>query len=104
MRVPIACTLTSDAAAARLEEWRCFFTHSIDTVEWVKNVHVRVRLINSTQAVLAAVDLARREKACCAFFAFSIDVEADASWLSVTVPPAAAEILADFASLLPRSC
>jgi hypothetical protein len=29
-------------------------------------------------------------------------VEADASWLSIKVPPDAAEILADFALLLPH--
>jgi hypothetical protein len=49
----------------------------------------------------AAVDLARREKACCAFFEFAIEVEEDASWLSVTVPPDAADALEDLASLLP---
>jgi hypothetical protein len=61
-----------------------------------------VRLNNSTQTLEAAVDLARREKACCAFFEFSIEVEADASWLSVKVPPDAADTLEDFVSLLPR--
>jgi hypothetical protein len=102
MRVPIACTLSSKSASARLEEWRHFFADSTGTVEKKSDVHVRVRLTNSSEAVQAAVDLARREKACCAFFEFSIVVESDASWLSVAVPPDAAETLADFMSLLPR--
>jgi hypothetical protein len=49
----------------------------------------------------AAVDLARREKACCGFFGFAIEVEAHASWLSITVPPDAADTLEGFMSLLP---
>jgi hypothetical protein len=102
MRIPIACTLTSQSAAARLEEWRSFFAQSIDVAERIDDVHLRVRLNGSTEDLEAAVDLARREKACCAFFVFSIEVEADASWLSVTVPPDAAEILAGFVSLLPQ--
>jgi hypothetical protein len=102
MRVPIACTLTSEAAGARLEEWRRFFADFTAVAEQSSDVQVRVRLANSTEAVHAAVDLARREKACCAFFEFSIEVEADASWLSIKVPSDATDTLADFVSLLPR--
>jgi hypothetical protein len=102
MRIPIACTLTSESAAARVEEWRRFFVESIDVAERIDDVHLRVRLNGSTQSLEAAVDLARREKVCCEFFEFSIEVEADASWLSVKVAPDASNILADFASLLPR--
>jgi hypothetical protein len=102
MRIPLACTLTSESAAARLEEWRSFLAHSTGTAERKSDVTLRVRLNESTEALEAAVDLARREKACCGFFEFSIDVEADASWLSITVPPEAADTLADFVSLLPR--
>jgi hypothetical protein len=102
MRVPIACTLTSNSAAARLEEWRRFFADFTEAAEQTSDIQVRVRLTNSTEALHAAVDLARREKACCGFFEFSIDVEADASWLSVKVPTDAKGTLADFVSLLPR--
>jgi hypothetical protein len=102
MRIPIACTLTSDSASVRIEEWRRFFADWTSMAEQSGNLQFRVRLNESTQAVQAAVDLARREKACCAFFEFSIEVEADASWLSVKVPPDAVDTLADFVSLLPR--
>jgi hypothetical protein len=102
MRIPIACTLTAQSAAARVEEWRRFFAQSIDGAERVDDVHLRVRLNGSTEDLDAAVDLARREKACCEFFVFSIEVEADASWLSLKVPPDAAEILDGFVSLLPQ--
>jgi hypothetical protein len=102
MRIPIACTLTSQSAAARIEEWRRFFAQSIDVAERIDDAHLRVRLNGSTEDLEAAVDLARREKACCEFFEFSIEVEADASWLSVKVPPDASDILAGFASLFPQ--
>jgi hypothetical protein len=101
MRIPIACTLTSESAAARLEEWRYFFAHSTGAVEKAGDLQLRVQLDSSTGTLEAAVDLAQREKACCGFFEFAIEVEADASWLSITVPPDAADTLEDFASLLP---
>ncbi len=102
MRIPIACTLTSESAGARVEEWRRFLAQWTGAAERTGALALRVQLDASPKALEAAVDLARREKACCAFFAFSIEVEADASWLSVAVPPDAADALADFVSLLPR--
>jgi len=101
MRIPIACTLTSEAAVARLEEWRSFLAHSTGAVQKSGELALRVQLDGSARATEAAVDLARREKACCGFFEFSIEVEADACWLSIKVPPDAVGALEDFASLLP---
>ena len=101
MRIPIACTLTSESAAARLEEWRYFLAHSTGPAEKPGDLQLRVQLDGSAGTLEAAVDLARREKACCAFFEFAIEVAEGASWLSVTVPPDAADALKDFASLLP---
>jgi hypothetical protein len=102
MQIPIACTLTPESAAARIEEWRHFFADSTGPAEKRGDRQLRVQLNGSTGALEAAVDLARREKACCGFFEFSIEVEAGASWLSIKVPPDAAATLAEFASLLPR--
>jgi hypothetical protein len=101
MRIPIACTLTPESAAARLEEWRHFLSHSTLRVERAGDLQLRVQLDDATRTLEAAVDLARREKACCGFFDFAIEVEADASWLSIRVPPDAADTLEGFASLLP---
>jgi hypothetical protein len=60
--------------------------------------------LTSTTVLADAADLARREKACCAFFEFSIAIEADGLWLSVRVPADASPILDDFARLLPVAC
>jgi hypothetical protein len=102
VRIPIACTLTSGAAEDRIEEWRQFLARSTDATERVSVQQIRLRLNGSRQALTEAVDLAQREKACCGFFDFVIEVEADSSWLSVQVPPEATGVLADFAALLPR--
>lgn len=104
MRIPIACTLTADAADDRIGEWRRFLAAgSIGGFERRSDHHLRVQLDPSTRALEAVVDLAQREKACCGFFEFSIDLDADRSWLSVRVPPEASSILDDFAALLPDS-
>jgi hypothetical protein len=62
---------------------------------------VGFQLGESTGAVSEAADLAQREKACCSFFEFSLELEATGWWLVVRVPPEAAPVLAEFASLVP---
>jgi len=101
VRIPIACTLTADATDDRIEEWRRFLQTS-PRAERTSEGELRVQLDDSAR-VLEAADLARREKACCAFFEFSIELEVEASWLRVRVPPEASSVLDDFASLLPAS-
>jgi hypothetical protein len=98
--VPIACSLTADAADVRIEEWRHFLVASVDAAERTSAQLFRMHL-TSTTVLAAAVDLARREEACCDFYEFSIDIEADALWLSVRVPAEASGVLDDFARLLP---
>jgi hypothetical protein len=102
MQVPVACSLSSESAAVRLEEWRQFFARLTSDAQRTGHHRLRVRLNSGSAALVAAVDLARREKACCEFFDFSIEVGVDECWLSVDVPPDAAGVLDDFASLLPR--
>ena len=101
MRAPIACTLTADGARERSEEWRNFLAGSAGTLERISPQCIRIRLDPSAKAVESAADLAQREKACCAFFDFAIEIEADAFWLRVRVPPEASSTLEEFATLLP---
>lgn len=103
MRIPIACTLTAEAAHDRLDEWRQFFTRSVTAMERTSAHTVRFQLGGSTSAVGDAADLAQRENACCAFFEFSLELEAARWWLVVRVSPDAAPLLAEFASLVPDS-
>ncbi len=101
MRVPIACTLTVESAADRIEEWRTFFGTWIDAAERTKDRELRLRLDGSEKALVIAADLAQREKACCGFFDFCIEVQSDERWLLVRVPDEAAGVLTDIVALLP---
>ncbi len=103
MRIPIACTLGADDAGLRIEEWRRFFEYSVDAADMVGADRVRLRLKPSPDVLLAAVDLASREKSCCTFFDFSIDVQLDGYWLVIGVPPEATGVLADFSHLVPQN-
>jgi len=102
VRIPIACTLTAEAADDRVDEWRSFFASSVTALERTSEQEFRFRLDASVAAVHDAVELSQREKAC-AFFEFSIQVEAHACWLVVRVPAEASAVLADFAGLVPPS-
>jgi hypothetical protein len=96
---PIACTLSADDARERVEEWRRFFARSVDGVRQLSGNRFRFHLDGDAAEVSEAVDLARREKACCPFFDFSIQIDSDSYWLVVAVPPEASGVLEDFARL-----
>jgi hypothetical protein len=69
------------------------------SVDVPSQARARFRLGGSDEDLLAAVDLARREKECCAFFDFSVEVGTDACWLVAGVPDEAAPLLADLVQL-----
>ena len=97
--MPIACSLTAAAADDRIDEWRRFLAASVDAADRTSPQQLRMHLTSATD-LAAAVDLAQREKDCCDFFEFSIAIEADALWLSVSVPAEASLVLDDFARLI----
>jgi MerR family copper efflux transcriptional regulator len=98
VRIPIACSLAADDAGARVEEWRQFVSRRV--VEIARNDgSARLRLEGGDDALLAATDLARREKACCPFFDFRLLLLADAVWLEVEAPDDAAGILDELVNL-----
>ena len=101
MEPPVACTLSSDDASFRLAEWRSFLTQAVDRAERPAGHRLCLRLHPSTENLVAADDLSRREKACCGFFEFAIEVRTDANWLVVTVPPEAFEALDGLADPCP---
>ena len=101
MQIPVACTLSAGEAQDRSTEWRHFFETSVETAEMVPGGRLRLQLKESSEVLSAAVDLARREIICCAFFDFSILIEPERWWLVMGVPPDATDILRDFAGLLP---
>jgi hypothetical protein len=101
VRVPIACTLATDDASDRIEEWRRFLNRSDVVADRTSGEQLRIRLGPLKEDLLAAVDLAERERACCEFFQFSVELGPESRWLVVGVPPEAIGILDDFQELLP---
>jgi hypothetical protein len=97
--VPIACTLDAGARGERVEEWRALVATSVVAVESDAS-SVRLLLRDSDDALLAAASLGAREKACCAFFDVTIEIEPASRVLRLSVPEGAEEALAFFAALL----
>lgn len=76
----------------RIEEWRRLIDS--DVIEAVRTTgSVRLRLRDKDDALLAAVDLSRREKACCDFFDFRLELLNDVVWLDIGAPDDAAALL-----------
>ncbi len=64
-----------------------------------RSIHIRLR--NGPDDLVRVADLASREKACCGFFEFSIEIGADSNWLVIEVPVDAVAALDGFAALVP---
>ncbi len=84
-QTPIACTLSPGDAVLRVDEWKSFLERSVAETDRTSRL-VRMRLRDEGDSVLAATDLAQREKACCAFLDFRIAILAEAVWLEVAIP------------------
>ena len=95
VEVPIACSLAPEAAHSQLAEWRRLLAQFPSSR--LSPTQLAVHLVGSPPDLVRVIALAQREKACCPFFGFSLQVEADAVVLSVSVPGDATSILDDFA-------
>jgi len=93
--IPIACTLEPDARADRGDEWRAFVTSSVVAIEAGVD-SVRLVLVDSDDALVAAASLGAREKRCCAFFDVRIEIEPEQRALRLSVPLGAEDALAAF--------
>jgi anti-sigma-K factor RskA len=96
---PIACSLDAGSLADRVEEWRALVATSVVAVE-AEPTAVRLVLEPSAAALVAAVELAQREKQCCAFFDVGLDIGAQQRTLSLRVPDGAEEAMATFVAML----
>jgi hypothetical protein len=91
-QIPIACTLSATEKSDRGDEWNQFLVANV--VETVRTESAaRLRLRDGNEVIISAVDLARREKACCAFFEFELELRPEEVWLRVEAPPEASAIL-----------
>ena len=99
MRVPIACTLDAGAATDRMDEWRHTLRTSVMAVTRTAPGRIELRLVDGPTAAGRLVDLARREKACCRFFTFTVEIDAEGATMVVEVPGDAVAVLDDLAAL-----
>ncbi len=97
-RAPIVCALSADDAGTRVDEWRQLLNEHVAAVER-RGQLARFRLNDSDDALLAAVDLARREKACCPFFELRLVPLPETVWLEVEAPESATAVLDELVSL-----
>jgi hypothetical protein len=94
---PIACTLSPNDLAGRLQEFRGLFAH-LRAME--RPEPARLSLILDRAVDPEAVrELLVREQACCAFLGFTITPEADRLVADLEVPAEAAPTLDGFAEL-----
>jgi hypothetical protein len=97
--IPIACSLTPAGAQSQLGEWRTLLAAAVTGVQRPAPTTLMLRLREDPGQLAAVVALAQREKACCPFFGFAIEIAADGLTLQVTVPPDAVSLLDGFAQL-----
>jgi len=98
-KAPIACTLTSDAVVDRVAEWRDLLSRRVRRIDHDKN-HATLVLLG-TEALLVAAELAERERVCCSFFQFSIELDGTETRLRVGVPAEAEPVLRELIALAP---
>lgn len=97
--VAIACTLDEAGLAGRVGEWQQFYRSFVQRME-VGTSSVRLELIDTDDALVQAASLSRREKECCAFFEFALELGAAPVSLLISVPAEAESVLAAFAESL----
>jgi len=98
-KVPIACTLTVDAAVDRVAEWKELLSTAVDRVDHDAN-HATLTMLG-TKDLVAVTELAERERLCCSFFQFSIEVDETETRLHIVVPSEAEPILKELLTLAP---
>jgi len=92
VRIPIACTLEAGDARAQLGEWQAVLRAVVDSSERPSANRLELSLLPDAD-VGSVISLAQREAACCAFFSFTLEIQADSLVLSVEVPDEAVGIL-----------
>lgn len=90
---PLACSLTEQAARGQLDQWRRLASDPAVEVARPSPTRLEFTRNDDLDRVGAMVGLAQREKACCPFFDFSLDIAAGSVTLVVSVPDEGAPLL-----------
>ena len=99
MEIPIACTLQHASARAQADEWRGLLARLVERSERIAPDALRLWLKAEPEELAELISLAQRERACCGFFRFSLEIDAGAVIFLVGVPQGAVVVLDDFAAL-----
>lgn len=97
MEIPVACSLSGAVARAQVEEWRRLIAASVSATDWVSPTELALHLHGDLSGLTPITRLAQREKACCPFFAFTLQIQADSVALHVRAPEDATALLYEFA-------
>jgi MerR family copper efflux transcriptional regulator len=95
--LPIACSLTPDAAAERMAEWREVAAKALVDKSSIDG-GVRLRFRRDDQVHAALNDLVAAERECCPFLDLDIRTSDATIELDVTGPAEAAPIIGAFAT------
>lgn len=95
----MACALEAGAARQRVDRWRQLLSVAVARTERVAPGRLSCGLKADLAGLQELVLLAQEEKACCPFFSFSFEIEADRVNLVVGVPDDAVTVLDQFAAL-----
>ena len=94
--IPVACTLTNDDAATRVDEIRRLLAHSLTGVDHRERVlSLRFRPDDAVERDVR--DLAARERECCGFLDLQVSRTAAAVILSIGAPVGAEVVLEGWA-------
>ena len=85
LSAPIVCTLPTGERGDRVSAWTELLGQAVEHESSTSGV--RLRFDADPQLVSTLAELAVREAECCAFFAFTITVDARGVWLAVDAPP-----------------
>lgn len=83
-KIPIACTLTADETATRVDAWRSVLTRALTREVTSSGARLTFRVDATIATELA--DLVVREVECCPFFTFDLKVDNHALVLDVSAP------------------
>lgn len=93
---PIVCTLGEKQAHAQLGEWQEMVSRAVERTSRVAPTRLDLALRSDLVDLTSLVRLVQREKACCAFFEFTLAINANAVTLVVEVPDEANGVLDEF--------
>jgi protein-tyrosine-phosphatase len=97
--IPLTCSLDDVDATEQIERWRHALEGMVVRVERPGSQQLSLVLAGEPARIGTLVAVAKAEKACCSFFEFSLDIEAEVVILTIAVPPSAESVLDGFERL-----